>query len=331
MFPDLVDKYRLDAHALRGLLRVNQPLAPFTWLGVGGPAQLFFQPEDEDDLRVFLRALPGHVPLVMIGRGSNLLVRDGGVRGAVIRLSARAFCLAHDDGPRAILAGAAMPCRALCDFAAGKGLGGFAFYAGIPGTIGGAVTMNAGTGACETAGILDSVRGLDRGGARHELTCAQMNMRYRASAPPLKLVYTAARFVGKPCNAGQIAEEIAAARAHREAAQPVGVRTGGSTFKNPPGHSAWKLIDGAGGRGLGCGDAIFSEKHCNFLVNQGGATARDLECLGEQVRARVKERFGIELEWELRRLGQAVPAAGAAPDPGPAVGKAVEKLSKNCG
>jgi UDP-N-acetylmuramate dehydrogenase len=267
-------------------------------------AQLLFQPADEADLAAFLAALPADVPVTVIGLGSNLIVRDGGIPGAVVRLSMRGFGgLAVEDGTR-IRAGTALPDKRLAAFALEHRLGGFAFYHGIPGGLGGALRMNAGANGAETRERVVSVRAVDRTGAVHTLTNAEMGYGYRHSAAPAELIFTEALFEGLPDDEAAIRAAMDAVQAHREAAQPIREKTGGSTFKNPPGARAWQLIDEAGCRGLTVGGAQVSQMHCNFLINPGGATAEDVERLGETVRARVLESSGVRLEWEIKRLGE---------------------------
>jgi UDP-N-acetylmuramate dehydrogenase len=302
-FPDLIGRHGLDRIGLRGKLTANQPLSAVTWFRVGGPAQLLFQPADTEDLANFLSHLPDEVPVLPIGLGSNLLVRDGGIAGVVIRLGAKGFgaVTVEDDG--AIRAGAAVPDRRLAEAAADAGQGGFAFYAGIPGGLGGALRMNAGAHGSETADVMVELSGVTRAGEIVHLSRADMEYRYRHSAQPGDTIFTEAVFRGEPREREVIRAEMADVQAHREAAQPIREKTGGSTFKNPPGHSAWKLVDAAGGRGLQIGGARMSDMHCNFMINTGEASAEDLERLGETVRSRVLETSGIALEWEIKRLG----------------------------
>ena len=289
---------------VRGRLAENEPLAPVTWLRVGGPADLLFMPADEDDLADFMRALPQEVPVTVIGTGSNLLVRDGGVAGAVVRLSARGFGQAEREGEVRLRAGTATPDRRLAAAALDAGLDGFAFYHGIPGAVGGALRMNAGANGDETTQRVVSVRGVDRGGNVREFTHAQMGYSYRHSSAPDDVIFTSALFEGTPADAATIREKMDAVQHHRETVQPVKEKTGGSTFKNPPGHSAWKLVDEAGLRGFRVGGAQMSEMHCNFMINAADATAHDLEQLGETVRERVHAHSGVLLEWEVKRLGR---------------------------
>jgi UDP-N-acetylmuramate dehydrogenase len=293
-----------DLAQVRGRVTANAPLAPFTWFRVGGPAELLFQPADTDDLALFLEKLPPETPVMVIGVGSNLLVRDGGIDGAVIRLSAKGFGHAIAEEGNRIRAGAALPDKRLAAFALEQGLTGFAFFHGVPGTLGGALRMNAGASGAETAEILIEAHGVDRRGRRHLLSNANMGFSYRHSGAPDDLIFTEAVFQGTPAERAAIKAEMAAVEHHRETAQPIREKTGGSTFTNPPGRKAWQLIDAAGCRGLRVGDAMVSEMHCNFLINTGAATATDLERLGETVRARVLESSGVRLEWEIRRVGR---------------------------
>jgi UDP-N-acetylmuramate dehydrogenase len=258
-------------------------------------------PEDEQDLGYFLYHLPADVPLIVLGAASNVIIRDGGVPGVVIRLG-RGFndidCT--DDTVRA---GAAALDKRVAEAAAAAGIGGLEFYFGIPGSIGGALRMNAGANNAETRDVLVSATGVTRAGAMVTLSNAEMKFAYRKSGADPSIVFTSALFRGKPTDPQAIRARMAEVQNHRESAQPIREKTGGSTFKNPPGHSAWKLIDAAGCRGLIVGGAQVSEMHCNFLINLGNATAADIETLGETVRERVKAHSGIELEWEIKRIG----------------------------
>jgi len=299
--------------ALKGTLTPGAPLAELVWFRAGGAAEMLFQPADTDDLARLLAGLPLDVPVTVIGLGSNLIIRDGGLAGVVVRLSARGFGgLERLAGDR-IRVGAAVPDKRLAAFALAEGLDGFAFYHGIPGGIGGALRMNAGAHGAETRERLVEVEAVDRAGRRHVLPAEALGMRYRHTDAPADLVFTAAVFQGTPAPRAEIEAAMAAVQAHREANQPIRERTGGSTFKNPPGHSAWKLVDAAGCRGLRLGGAQVSELHCNFLINSGGATAEDIERLGETVRARVLAATGVRLEWEIKRLGRFLPGHAVAP------------------
>ena len=293
-----------DFTGIRGRLTPNAEIAPFTWFRVGGPAELLFQPADVYDLALFLSRLDKQVPVTVIGVGSNLLVRDGGIPGVTIRLLAKGFGQARREPGDRIRAGAALPDKRLAAFALEQSLAGFAFYHGIPGTIGGALRMNAGASGGETRDRLLEAGAVDRAGNRQTLSNAAMNFTYRHSAAPDDLIFTDALFQGTPANPTAIKAEMDAVERHREAAQPIREKTGGSTFTNPPGQKAWQLIDAAGCRGLRVGGAMVSEMHCNFLINTGPATAHDLERLGETVRARVLETSGVRLEWEIKRVGR---------------------------
>jgi UDP-N-acetylmuramate dehydrogenase len=293
----------VDTTGIRGSLQPNFRLADITWFRVGGPAELLFQPADEADLALFLQRLPSGVPLTIIGLGSNLLVRDGGIAGATVRLGMRGFGAVEAIGENQLRAGCAVPDKALAKAALENGLGGFAFYHGIPGGIGGALRMNAGANGGETRERVVEIRGVTRAGEIVTLTNADMGYAYRHSSVAKDMIFTSAVFEGVPMPKAEIEAAMAAVQEHRETAQPIRERTGGSTFKNPPGHSAWKLVDQAGCRGLMIGGAQVSEKHCNFLINTGDATGYDVEHLGETVRARVLATSGIRLEWEIKRLG----------------------------
>ncbi|MDJ0448647.1 UDP-N-acetylmuramate dehydrogenase [Methylocystis sp. JR02] len=290
---------------LRGKLSANEPLAPYTWFRVGGPAQLLFMPADEADLAYFLSRLPSDIPVTVIGLGSNLIVRDGGVAGVVIRLSAKGFGeIAIEENAR-LRVGAAVPDVKAARAAADAGIDGLAFYRGIPGAIGGALRMNAGAHGGETKDTLIEARGVDRAGNIRIFSIADMGYSYRHCSAPADVIFTQALFQGRPGDSAAILAEMDRITQAREASQPIKEKTGGSTFKNPEGHKAWQLIDAAGCRGLIVGDAQVSEMHCNFLINRGRATAADIENLGETVRARVLETSGVELHWEIKRLGVA--------------------------
>ncbi|MCL2715074.1 MAG: UDP-N-acetylmuramate dehydrogenase [Alphaproteobacteria bacterium] len=308
-FPDLEADLRARMPQLRGRLLSNQNLSQLTWFAVGGPAQLLFTPADEEDLSYFLASLPADIPVQVIGVGSNLIVRDGGIPGVVIRLSPRGFGQVRVDD-LTIHAGAAALDKHVAEAAVTAGIGGLEFYSGIPGTVGGALRMNAGAHGRETRDVLVDATAIARDGSRRVFANADLGFSYRSCDAPASIIFTAARFRGQPTEPEVIRERMAQIRAHRESAQPIRSRTGGSTFKNPPGLSAWKLIDAAGCRGLRLGDAQVSELHCNFLINQGAASARDIEQLGETVRARVRAHSGVDLQWEIRRIGIEGPDAG---------------------
>lgn len=301
-FPDITPDLKAVMPELRGRLLANETLAPFTWFRVGGPAQVLFTPADANDLAYFLRRLPADLPVTVIGVGSNLIARDGGVPGIVIRLAPRAFGEVKAEGD-IVTAGTAALDKRVAEVAASANLAGLEFLFGIPGTIGGALRMNAGANGGETKDILVEAIAIDRSGETRLFNNAEMKFTYRASGVDPSLIFTAARFRGTPSAPEAIRARMAEVQAHRETAQPIREKTGGSTFKNPPGHSAWKLVDSAGCRGLKVGGALVSEMHCNFLINTGDATAEDIETLGETVRARVKASSGIELQWEIKRIG----------------------------
>jgi UDP-N-acetylmuramate dehydrogenase len=301
-FPDITPQLKTAMPDLRGRLLANENLAPLTWFRVGGPAQVLFTPADEDDLAYFLKNLPQELPVYVVGVGSNLIVRDGGVEGVVIRLSPRAFGEVSVAGDT-ITAGAASLDKRVAETAASADIGGLEFYFGIPGTIGGALRMNAGANGGETKDVLIEATGIDRQGSKHIFSNAEMKFVYRSSGVDPSIIFTSGRFRGTKSAPEEIRARMAEVQNHRETAQPIREKTGGSTFKNPPGHSAWKLVDAAGCRGLRVGGAQVSEMHCNFLINTGDASAHDIEMLGETVRKRVKENSGIELRWEIKRIG----------------------------
>ena len=289
--------------AVRGRLLRDEPLGPFTWLRVGGAAEVLFLPADAEDLATFLKGLPPEIPVTVLGGGSNVIVRDGGVAGVVIRLAGRAFAGVEIAGDR-IAAGAAALDAAVARAAAKAGLAGLEFYAGIPGTIGGALAMNAGCYGAETKDVLVSAWGIDRSGARRELQLSDFGYTYRHSEVPPDIVWIQAIYRGQRDDPAAVQARMDAITARREQTQPIREKTGGSTFKNPPGHSSWKLVDEAGWRGKLYGGAMFSALHANFLINTGEATAADLEGLGEAVRAEVNARFAVDLEWEIKRIGR---------------------------
>ena len=301
-FPDLQERLG-DLSDVRGHLEVNRPLKDLVWFRAGGPAQLLFQPADEADLAAFLPRVPVDVPVTVVGLGSNLLIRDGGLPGVVIRLSARGFGQVEPLGENRLRVGAAVPDKRAAAAALEAGLSGFAFYHGIPGGIGGALRMNAGAHGSETRQRVVGVRAVSRAGEILTLSNDDMGYAYRHSSASPDLVFVSAVFEGVPEDPEAIRRDMDAVTEHREKAQPIRSRTGGSTFKNPDGHSAWKLVDAAGCRGLREGDAQVSEMHCNFLINTGEATGHDLELLGETVRARVLATSGIRLDWEIKRFG----------------------------
>ena len=301
---DLCSDLKAKTPELRGRLLSNQPLADLTWFRVGGPAQVLFMPEDEADLSYFLTKLPTEVAVTVIGLGSNLIVRDGGVPGVVVRLG-RGFGEIAFDG-LLVRAGAAVPDVKVARAAQEAGIGGLSFMRGIPGAVGGALRMNGGAYGREVKDALVEARAVDRRGRIHVLSNRDMGYAYRHCGAPEDYIFTQALFEGEHGDPALIAAEMAKITQSREATQPIKSRTGGSTFKNPPGaKKAWQLIDAAGCRGLRIGDAQVSDMHCNFLINLGNATAADIETLGETVRRRVRENSGVELEWEIKRIGVA--------------------------
>jgi len=300
-FPDIAAELKSKMPKLRGRLLSNQPIAELTWFRVGGPAQILFMPEDEADLSYFSSNLSGEIATTVVGLGSNLIVRDGGIPGVVIRLG-RGFSEIVIENLN-VRAGAAVPDVKVARAAQEAGIAGLSFMRGIPGGIGGALRMNGGAYGRETKDALVEARAVDRQGRVHVLTNADMHYSYRHCGVPDDYIFTQALFAGHAGDPPAIAAEMEKITESREATQPIKSRTGGSTFKNPPGQKAWQLIDAAGCRGLRVGGAQVSEMHCNFLINLGNATAADIEALGETVRARVKENSGVELEWEIKRLG----------------------------
>jgi UDP-N-acetylmuramate dehydrogenase len=297
----------------RGRLSENADLSRITWFRVGGAAEVMFRPADLDDLVGFLAAKPADVPVTVIGVGSNIIVRDGGIGGVVIRLG-RGFANIGISGSE-ITAGAsamdvnvAMACR-------NSGVAGLEFLCGIPGTIGAALCMNAGAYGAEMKDVTVSATAVDPGGGVHELALAELGFAYRHSAVPEDWIFTGAVLRGEAGEAGDIARRMNDIKQARSESQPVRMRTGGSTFVNPSvpeamGRKAWQLVEAAGCRGLRIGGAMVSEQHCNFLINTGDATAADIEALGEEVRRRVYQATGVRLEWEIRRIGRPAPAAG---------------------
>ena len=299
-FPDIVPELKAKMPELRGRLLANQSLGEFTWFRVGGPAQVFFMPDDENDLAYFLRNLPPEIPITVIGAGSNLIVRDGGVPGVVIRLGRGFNDVKVED--HHVIVGTAMLDVMVARAAQAAGIAGLAFLSGIPGTIGGALRMNGGAYDGETKDVLIEACGVDRQGNVRTFSNGDMGFSYRHCGVPDDVIFTTAVLQGRAGVPDEIAAEMAAIKKKREASQPRN-RTGGSTFKNPPGHSAWKLVDDSGCRGLTIGGAQVSELHSNFLINLGGASAADIEMLGETVRQRVKMHSGVDLEWEIKRVG----------------------------
>jgi len=299
--------WRDNLPTVRGKLLLNEPLGPYTWFRVGGAADALFIPADADDLADFLKALPESVPVTIIGVGSNLIVRDGGVEGVVIRLAGRAFAAIMTEG-ETITVGAGALDSMVAKASAKAGIAGLEFYAGIPGTIGGALTMNAGCYGSETKDVLVSAWGLTRQGERVELTLADFGYTYRHSNAPADIIWMEAVYRGTLDAPEAVAARIHEITSRRETTQPIREKTGGSTFKNPEGHSSWKLVDEAGWRGKlhaeTGGGAKFSELHANFMINPGEATAADIEALGEAVRADVLAKTGVQLDWEIKRIGR---------------------------
>jgi len=293
---------------IHGRVQANAQLAPFTWFRVGGPAEALVRPSSPTDLAAFLATLPLDVPVQVLGAASNVIVRDSGIHGVVLRLS-RGFGEVRIE-PDGVVAGAACLDATVAEHAAAAGLTGIEFLSGIPGTIGGAVAMNAGAYGGDVAGCLDWAEFVTRSGEQVRMAAAGLALAYRHASLPPGAVVVRARFRARPGDPASIAACMAQIRASREATQPVRARTGGSTFRNPQGMRAWELIDAAGGRGLVRGGAVCSDKHCNFLLNTGNATAADLEGLGEELRRRVHVASGVTLEWEIKRMG--IPA-GPAP------------------
>jgi UDP-N-acetylmuramate dehydrogenase len=289
---------------VRGSLTYDAPLKDLVWFRAGGPAEILFRPADADDLAAFIAAKPQDLRVSVIGVGSNLLVRDGGIPGAVVRLSS-AFGKIEIDGLR-VRCGAAALDGAVARAAAEAGIAGLEFLRGVPGTIGGALKMNAGCYGREVKDIFVEAAAIDEKGNKTRLSAADMDFEYRkAKGARDGLIFIEAVFEGTPDSPAAIKARMDELSANREASQPIKSKTGGSTFQNPPGHKAWQLVDEAGCRGLMVGAAQVSEKHTNFLINTGDATAAELEALGEEVRKRVLEKSGVTLEWEIKRVGVA--------------------------
>lgn len=295
---------------VRGRLTENAPLVPVTWFRVGGAADVMFRPADVEDLAAFLAAKPRDVPVTVIGVASNLLIRDGGIEGVVVRLG-RGFVEIATEGTSVEAGAGALDLNVAlaCGMA---GIAGLEFMCGIPGTVGGGLRMNAGAYGREFKEVLATAEALDAAGRRHVMSPAEMGLSYRHCAVPEDWIFIAARFLGEPGERDAIGRRMGEIQAAREATQPIRARTGGSTFANPPGRKAWELIDQAGCRGLRLGGAMVSEQHANFLINTGTATAAEIEALGEEVRRRVLETTGVALEWEIRRIGRALPQGSAA-------------------
>jgi len=291
---------------VRGKLFLDEPLAPFTWFRVGGPADVLFLPADANDLSAFLAALPPEVAVTTLGVGSNVIVRDGGIEGVVVRLAGRGFADIHIEAADAsVVAEPGALDAAVARAAMRAGIAGLEFYAGIPGTIGGALTMNAGCYGAETKDVLKIAWGVDRAGVQHVRTVGDMGYTYRHSAVPEgEMIWLGAVFQGRADDPPSIDARMAEITARRETTQPIREKTGGSTFRNPAGMSAWRLVDEAGWRGKPFGGAMFSPLHANFMINPGDASAADLEGLGEAVRADVAAKTGVLLEWEIKRVGR---------------------------
>jgi UDP-N-acetylmuramate dehydrogenase len=293
---------------VRGRLTADAPLAQVTWFRVGGPAEVMFRPADIDDLSAFLAQKPADVPVTVIGVASNLLVRDGGIKGVVVRLG-RGF-VEIETKDNLVTAGAGALDFNVALTARDTGIAGIEFLSGIPGTVGGGLRMNAGAYGSEFKDVLQSAAALDAKGQRHDLAVGELQLSYRHCGLPEDWIFVSACFAGQPGDKLAIARRMSEIQATREQSQPIRAKTGGSTFANPPGHKAWQLIDEAGCRGIRRGGAMISDKHANFLINTGDATAADIEALGEEVRARVLKKTGITLEWEIRRVG--IPAGGSS-------------------
>jgi UDP-N-acetylmuramate dehydrogenase len=286
----------------RGRIRANADLSKTSWFGVGGAAEFLFRPEDEADLALMLSQKPAAMPLTVLGAASNVIIRDGGIEGLVIRLGKGfAECTAQNDR---IIVGAASLSFNAASLAQQNGIGGLEFLVGIPGSMGGVLRMNGGAYGTQLSDVLIEAHALDEKGGKHILSPEQLHYTYRHCGLPEGWIFTGAVLQGKKEQAGVVKDCIDKISAEREKTQPIRSKTGGSTFKNPEGYKAWQLVDAAGCRGLMVGGAQMSELHCNFMVNTGNATAADLENLGEEVRRRVFEKSGIQLEWEIKRIGQ---------------------------
>ena len=302
-FPDIVPELKTRMPELRGRLLANLALDTQSWFRVGGPAQVLFMPADENDLCYVLRNLPAEIPVMVIGASSNLIVRDGGIPGVVVRLGKPFGEIVAEDGHK-VRAGTAALDAHVARAAQKAAIAGLAFLSGIPGSIGGALRMNGGAFGGETKDVLIEARGVDRAGNPRTFSNAEMGFSYRDSSAPGDIVFVSALLQGRAGDPAAIEGEMAEIKRKREASQPKNM-TCGSTFKNPPGQSAWRVIEAAGCRGLTVGGAQVSDKHCNFLLNLGGAKAADIEALGEMVRERVKAHSGVALEWEIKRVGVA--------------------------
>jgi UDP-N-acetylmuramate dehydrogenase len=301
---NLLDTLREKMPQLRGTLQGALPMSGISWFRTGGPAEVLFTPADEKDLAYFLNNLAPEIPVTVVGLGSNLIVRDGGIKGVVMRLSAKGFGAISGEGGFRVRAGAAAPDIRVAKAAAEAGIAGLAFFRGIPGSVGGALRMNGGAYHVETKDVLVEARAVDRNGKIHTLANQDFGFTYRNTVVPPDFIFMQALFQGTKGKREEILKSMEDIQQQRESTQPVKTRTGGSTFKNPPGQKAWRLIDAAGCRNLRVGGAHMSEMHCNFIINDEGASAYDIETLGETVRKRVHEHSGILLEWEIRRLGE---------------------------
>lgn len=290
---------------VRGRLTENADIAATTWFRVGGPAEMLFKPADHDDLAAFLAACPSDIPVMVLGVCSNLIIRDGGIKGVVIKLGRDFATVTHDPETGIVTAGAAALDMNVAEYTAREGLGGLEFLSGIPGSIGGALRMNAGAYGAEVKDVLIDAHVMHRDGSVHTYTPEQMGLSYRHNDLPSDVIFLSGRFKTVSEEGDVVRARIDDIRQKRHESQPVKARTGGSTFANPDGYKAWELIDAVGGRGLTIGGASMSDKHCNFMLNNGDATASDLENLGEEIRRRVREKFGIELRWEIKRIGEA--------------------------
>ena len=303
---ELTEEIQNTLKNVEGQVIRGKSMSELTWFRVGGEASVIFQPADESDLRNFLKLLPHNIPIFTLGFGSNLLVREGGPSGIVIRLSGKGFGSITAEGNSRVRVGTAVPDRKLATETAKLGIGGFDFFAGIPGSIGGAIKMNAGAHGTETKDRVIEVRAIDRSGEFKILSNDELGFSYRYSNTPEDLIFTSVLMEGYQAKPDSIYRDMESVTEYREKKQPIRTRTSGSTFKNPSGYSAWELIDKAGCRGLQCGAAKVSEMHCNFLENTGTASATELEQLGEMVRKRVFDDSGILLEWEIKRIGNFV-------------------------
>lgn len=304
--PQPLPSWMSGVKGIRGRIKANVLLSQYTWFQVGGPAEVFFKPADVDDLILFLSQLPRDIPVLMLGVGSNILIRDGGIDGVVIRFGREFATIDVDQDKHQLLCGAAALDASVAQVAFQHRLGGLEFLSGIPGTLGGAVKTNAGAYGGELKNVLVNCRLITRDGQQHMMTAEDLELSYRHSNLTADQYVVQLRLQAKPDDPALIAQRMAEIETKRQESQPVKGKTGGSTFKNPPNHRAWQLIDEAGCRGLQIGGARMSDKHCNFLLNVGGATAEDIEKLGETVRERVFATSGVTLEWEIVRLGKRI-------------------------